>query len=480
MTADNTLPGPYLNNDKTSFAWPSARERWPSIIESIIKDVQQTIEETVLAIEKEKEAGTGNEDPSVKILLLQEKVEEGKVIITQTTQLLEDLKNDKPLIPFEGTEADLLDYNKELARIGPLTWLTAPWLFSECFMYRKLASFFTAQKRWVTYDPYARQKDDAFKASKEGVYELAHRYKELAHQLKTHRITPESQRLLFKEFTDISLWGNATDLSLLTNVSLDDIKTLQGAETRKKNEANILANDLEKAYESLLAKREATTPVGKTVRVDFVLDNAGFEFFADTAFILYLLDSNLADTVIVHPKNYPWFVSDVLPIDVLTLFSHLSNKNFFTDAEHRDDLDAFADRLVKYHADGKLLIRTSPFWTTYHSFDEIRSDGAGKAVWEDLKDSDLVVFKGDLNHRKLIRDLEWPRTTPFKTAIGALATSGIKVLTLRTIKADVVVGLEEGVEAELEKKWVEMGNENKLGWAYSGKWAVIQFSDGSN
>ena len=266
----------------------------------------------------------------------------------------------------------------------------------------------------------------------------------------------------------------------MTNVSLDDIKTLQGAETRKKNEANILVNDLEKAYESLLAKREATTPVGKTVRVDFVLDNAGFEFFADTAFILYLLDSNLADTVIVHPKNYPWFVSDVLPIDVLTLFSHLSNKNFFTDAEHRDDLDAFADRLVKYHADGKLLIRTSPFWTTYHSFDEIRSDGAGKAVWEDLKDSDLVVFKGDLNHRKLIRDLEWPRTTPFKTAIGALATSGIKVLTLRTIKADVVVGLEEGVEAELEKKWVEMGNENKLGWAYSGKWAVIQFSDGSN
>ncbi|KAF5103005.1 hypothetical protein D0Z03_000295 [Geotrichum reessii] len=478
MTADSNLPGPYLNCDNNSFAWASARDRWPSIIEAIIKDVQQTIEETALAIKQETEED--KKEQSVRVLLLQEKINEGNVIVAQTTQLLEDLKTDKPLVPFEAIEADLVDYNKELARIGPLTWLTAPWLFSECFMYRKISTFFTAQKRWITYDPYARQKDDAFKASKEGVYELSLRYRDLAYQLKTHRITPETQRLLFREFADISLWGNATDLSLLTNVALDEIKSLQGAETRKKNEANILVNDLDKAYESLIAQREAAISVGKNIRVDFVLDNAGFEFFADTAFILYLLDSKLADTVIVHPKNYPWFVSDVLPNDVLNLFSLLSNKNFFADAEHRADLDAFADRLVKYHADGKLLIRTSSFWTTYHSFDQIRSDGAGRAVWEDLKESALVIFKGDLNHRKLIRDLEWPRTTPFKAAIGALATSGVKVLTLRTIKADVVVGLEEGLEAELEKKWIEQGNANKLGWAYSGKWAVIQFSDGTN
>lgn len=39
--------------------------------------------------------------------------------------------------------------------------------------------------------------------------------------------------LLFKEFIDISLWGNATDLSLLAgNVTLEDIKSVQGAEVQ--------------------------------------------------------------------------------------------------------------------------------------------------------------------------------------------------------------------------------------------------------
>ena len=50
----------------------------------------------------------------------------------------------------------------------------------------------------------------------------------------------EVLHLLFKEFIDISLWGNATDLSLLAgNVTLEDIKSVQGAEVRKRMKKNI-------------------------------------------------------------------------------------------------------------------------------------------------------------------------------------------------------------------------------------------------
>lgn len=453
------LPAPYSNGDNKSFAYVSVRERWPHIITSAIDDVHRS----VLELKDEKE-----------------KIEEGKAIITNLTKLKYDMEHDRQIAPFVETgrteDADLIEYNKELQRIGPLTWLSAPWLYSECYMYRFIASFFTTTKHWKSYDVYHRQKTEAFKASQEGVVELALRYKALSEQLKTPNISLETLGVLFKEFSDISLWGNATDLSILQHMSLDEIKTLQGAEVRKKNEENILANDLDKVWKTLSA--EVADPDFE-VRVDFVLDNAGFELYADIMFVLFLLDSNVAKTVILHPKNHPWFVSDVLPVDVLDMFNQLGDSSFFNTKEHRAELDYVVEKLITFHSEGRLIVRTSPFWTTFHSYNQITETGAGRKVWEDLKDSSLVIFKGDLNHRKLIQDLEWPRTTPFPTAICELATSGVRVLTLRTCKADVVVGLPEGAEEQLEKGWVARGNANKLGWAYSGKWAVVQFSEGN-
>ena len=75
----------------------------------------------------------------------------------------------------------------------------------------------------------------------------------------------------------------------------------------------------------------------------------------------------------------------------------------------------------------------------------------------------------------------WPPTTPFSTALGPLGTpgSGMRTLALRTCKADVVVGLPEGEDERLLK--TEGGGEpgtSKRKWAWSGKWAVVQFCDG--
>lgn len=73
----------------------------------------------------------------------------------------------------------------------------------------------------------------------------------------------------------------------------------------------------------------------------------------------------------------------------------------------------------------------------------------------------------------------WDTTTPFVTAIGPLgAESGVRTLVLRTCKADTVVGLPEGEDARLKAMDGGSGESGERKWAWSGKWAVVQFCDG--
>jgi hypothetical protein len=73
----------------------------------------------------------------------------------------------------------------------------------------------------------------------------------------------------------------------------------------------------------------------------------------------------------------------------------------------------------------------------------------------------------------------WPATTPFTDAIGPMGPrSGVRVLALRTCKADVVVGLPEGEDEKIRAMEGGGGDSGARKWAWSGKWAVVQFSDG--
>ena len=75
----------------------------------------------------------------------------------------------------------------------------------------------------------------------------------------------------------------------------------------------------------------------------------------------------------------------------------------------------------------------------------------------------------------------WEPTTPFTTAIGPMgAASGIRTLALRTCKADTVVGLPDGLDERLKAMDGGGGDSGARKWAWSGKWAVIQFCDGKS
>lgn len=275
----------------------------------------------------------------------------------------------------------------------------------------------------------------------------------------------EAQRLIFYEMTEIALWGNATDLSLLSPLSLDQIQSLQGAKAIHEGQARIVSNDMPGAWDYLKSRR------GR--RVDIVLDNAGFELFTDLVYALYLLDSGLASGIKLHVKSIPWFVSDVMPHDMGVLLLALADTSLFPGAK-RQSVRALTERLSDAHKGGLLSIVENPFWTTGFDFQEMPV--VAPELHKTLRESTLVIFKGDLNYRKLVRDANWPHTLSFKQAIGPLRgktdDEGIKILALRTNKADVCVGLNkqtlDRVEAEAPGK----------AWVRNGKYAVISFSDG--
>lgn len=120
-------------------------------------------------------------------------------------------------------------------------------------------------------DVFFRQKCDTFSRSSQAVFELSTRFstpqpvdKELSADAQL-----EKNKLLFHELTQVCLWGNSTDLSLLIDMTEEDIKKLQstGGEALAATEKNILGNDLHKLADYV-------TKI-KGGRIDFVLDNAG-------------------------------------------------------------------------------------------------------------------------------------------------------------------------------------------------------------
>ena len=70
----------------------------------------------------------------------------------------------------------------------------------------------------------------------------------------------------------VCLWGNSTDLSLLIDMTEEDIKKLQstGGDALAATEKNILGNNLHDLGDYVMTIKNG--------RVDFVLDNAGETF----------------------------------------------------------------------------------------------------------------------------------------------------------------------------------------------------------
>lgn len=454
MSATTKIPPTYHNNDPQSFGFSTARSRWPNILNKVIGDTKAEYE------------GSTNEKKKIQ----------GEKIVEQVKQLIASILGNKIVEPFKNTSIPgLSSYNKTLKKIGTITWLTGPWLLCECYLYRYLDYLYKSESEWVSFDPFESKKRGAFKASESGVKELCLRYKELSGRLldpkQRAQFTTEALYNLFVEFIEVSLWGNAIDLSLLANATMEELQSHQGSKAVAEANKRVLCNDIKAAWAGL------TEDPPEKRSLDIVLDNAGFEFFTDIVLSLFLLDAKIVSKITFHCKTRPWMVSDTMIKD----YALFKKDILGTFPGSQPEIEYLMNHLEAYKKAGKFCLAESEFWTADLDYWHLPSEEdvcGSRKLYEHLRKSSLVIFKGDLNYRKLTADRMWPRNTPFRVGIGSLARSGIKILALRVCKADVCVGLPDGKDEELCKLWKSENHQYGELWCSAGKWAVISYSSG--
>lgn len=354
-------------------------------------------------------------------------------------------------------------------------------------MYRRLRGLFAATQHWSSFDPFLSQKISTWRSSASGAAALAETLEKLvsagAHDPST-AAGRDKMRLDLLGMLEVDLWGNATDLSLLTSLTHEEIQQLQSVE---RGQAFILRNDLDKVVDHVMGLRDG--------RIDIVLDNSGFEVRGAYTFVaggprgkctlttrhpsppqqlytdLVLADwlvtlSPFVSRVVLHPKLIPWFVSDVNPHDFTLLLDSLVDEAAFFPPEAglsddgRKALRRVGERWKRYVEDGTFSLSVptglkmgqeggeiADFWTSPHPFSDLPS--RAPQLLKELQQSSLIVAKGDLNYRKLVGDALWPSTTPFDEALGPLRGK-VDLLSLRTNKATTCVGLPKGTEERVE------------------------------
>ncbi|KAI6101735.1 DUF89 domain-containing protein [Pisolithus croceorrhizus] len=469
-----------------SFAHETLVIHWPTIIADLVDHIHQLIDGTLAAGSDDTLASGGLGEAAADL-----KINEGEEIISKVIRLKHRMESDQELekIPEDG-EFYVDEYNSELeklARIGKNTWFVVPWLFTE---YRLIRSYFKQTTYWADFDPFRTKKEETFRNSATAVYQIATMMHDMDSE-KDSLVDPAKLLVLFKEMVQMCLWcvailtssrvvavasmfrGNATDLSFLIHLAPCDIEQFQevGRDAQRVRKEYILKDDQESAWEHI----ESLQPrAGLVARCDIVLDNAGFELFTDLVFADFLVTHTpYFSTVVFHPKLFPWFVSDVTPADFYRTIQSLSSPTFFnktaTTTESARHLKEMVERWERYLREGVFCLSTAleggqkktQFWTGPWPY-WYMEDKANE-LWRSLSESSLVIIKGDLNYRKLTGDVKWPVSTPFATALGPLAGS-FPLLSLRTNKSDVVVGVPQDAADRLDKQ--------DKRWKVNGKYAA--------
>ncbi|RKO92710.1 hypothetical protein BDK51DRAFT_8225, partial [Blyttiomyces helicus] len=430
---------------KDSFAFTTISTRLPVILTQAVDSLTRTAH-----------AAAMNPAPDADAAAEAEKASEANECISAMSKLKYELQRDREFESIAGDEeGDEEAWRAAMDSLGDVaeggkTWFSAPWLFAECFMYRKIRQILSKTKHWAEFDPFAEhQKQASFHGSAQSIIQLAQNLEDLVQVVDT--LNAEQKRTALDDFIQFSLWGNQADLSLFVNVQHSEMHKSQISSpvSLVASSKNIIVNNIADLLD--------TVDNCKGGRIDIVLDNAGFELFADLALADWLTTTKSCANLHLHVKRIPWFVSDTTARDFTWTLDACA-------ALGSEPLSACVARWRRWIADGTWVVREEAFWTTPYSFWQMSEVAPG--LWADLGTSRLVIFKGDLNYRKMVYDAEWPTITPFRRAIGPLANARPFALALlRTCKSEVVVGIVPGHASELSTWHVD--------WMTNGKFGVV-------
>ncbi|MGC9346759.1 MAG: damage-control phosphatase ARMT1 family protein [Anaerolineae bacterium] len=331
----------------------------------------------------------------------------------------------KMVQPLQEIKGDAAFWNEHQAKYKGRTWLQLPWFFAETYFYRKLLEatrYFQPGPRYHD-DPFAPQKREQ---EANAVRELTAGWQEIAQVAPDRRFAP---------LLHACLWGNRADLSNFT------VRERAIGDTTV-DRVNILIDDTDQVRDLLS---------GGVDQVAFINDNVGADSLFDLVLADYLLDQGWARQVVFHLKNQPFFVSDAMPQDIRHMIMRVQ-----TSEERR--VATLGDRLNTAVRKNDLVLTTAPYWSRCLSFHEM--PGTTRAQ---LARADLVIIKGDVNYRRLLDDRHWPHETPLEAITGYFPAP---FLVLRTLKGELVVGLEAGEAEELAAEDPD--------WLINGKRGLVQ------
>ncbi|MGW4637926.1 damage-control phosphatase ARMT1 family protein [Sphaerisporangium sp. NPDC004334] len=301
-------------------------------------------------------------------------------------------------------------------------WVDVPFLWAESYFYRKLleATGYFGDGPWRGVDPFgpAKQAELYSTAVDDELAALDHA-----------ATLPEDERAAGVLLG--SLWGNRADLSHAITA------------TGGHGPVGELVVDDGALLWSLLRDRAP----GK---VCVLADNAGRELLPDLVLIDHLLDRGLAAEVVLHVKPQPYFVSDATPGDVAASLRRLAGAP--------GQAGKTGERLWRAMGAGRLALRAHPFSCAPLPYSDMPDD-----LREEFASAALTITKGDLNYRRLVGDRFWPSATPFAAVTSYFPGP---VVALRTLKSDVLVGVDEAVSAALDA--------SGRSWRTSGTHATIQ------
>ncbi|MEV6168852.1 damage-control phosphatase ARMT1 family protein [Streptomyces sp. NPDC051954] len=287
------------------------------------------------------------------------------------------------------------------------SWFDIPWLWSESYFYRRLldAVGFFGPGAWQGIDP--------FRPSKLAELDAPETDQELAalDDLEAKETDQRARALLHG-----SLWGNRADLGF--RLSAVDAGTPAATPA-------LVADDSETLF-SLL-------PPSGSGTLCLVADNAGRELIPDLLLIAHLLAHGHIERAVLHIKPHPYYVSDATTTDVLDALRRIASAPGVAARYGRELWAAMAD--------GRLTVRAHPFSCAPLPYADMPDD-----LRAEFASATLTVVKGDLNYRRLVGDRRWPPTAPFAEVTAYFPGP---VAALRTLKSDVITGLDAATEAAL-------------------------------
>ena len=75
---------------------------------------------------------------------------------------------------------------------------------------------------------------------------------------------------------------------------------------------------------------------------------------------------------------------------------------------------------------GMWEVLVDSFWTYPHVYSELQQ--VDPQLYSGLAEAKLVIFKGDLNYRKLVGDINWETTIDFKICLQVTTNSILYII----------------------------------------------------